>query len=83
MGAISVGIVKGKTLVDLDYSEDHVADVDMNVVMTASGKYLEIQGTGETRPFDPAELDGILALAHSGIGQVMEAARSALAQPLE
>ena len=83
MGAISAGIVGGRALVDLDYSEDHVADVDMNVVMTASGKYLEVQGTGESRPFAPEELDSILALCRSGIEQVMETARSALAEPLK
>ncbi len=82
MGAISAGIVKGSALVDLDYSEDHRADVDMNVVMTESGRYLEIQGTGESRPFDPDELKAILDLCNGGIRQVMDAARTALAEPL-
>jgi ribonuclease PH len=83
MAAISAGIVGGTPLVDLDYSEDHVADVDMNVVMTASGRYLEIQGTGETRPFKPEELDAILTLCRGGIDQVLSIARTALAEPLK
>ena len=83
MAAISAGIVGGTALVDLDYSEDHVADVDMNVVMTASGKFLEIQGTGESRPFAPAELDAILGLCSDGIQQVLATARTALAEPLK
>ena len=81
--AISAGIVGGTALVDLDYSEDHVADVDMNVVMTASGKFLEIQGTGESRPFAPAELDAIIGLCSDGIQQVLAVARTALAEPLK
>ena len=83
MAAISAGIVGGTALVDLDYSEDHVADVDMNVVMTASGRYLEIQGTGESRPFKPEELDAILTLCRGGIDQVLSIARTALAEPLK
>jgi ribonuclease PH len=82
MGAISAGIVKNKALVDLDYSEDSTADVDMNVVMTGSGRYLEIQGTGESRPFAAEELQSILELCNQGIREVMEAARTAMAQPL-
>ena len=82
LGAISAGIVGGEALVDLDYSEDHRADVDMNVIMTASGQFLELQGTGETRPFSPEELDAILSLSRAGIDAAMEAARAALAQPL-
>jgi ribonuclease PH len=79
MGAISAGIVKGEALVDLDYSEDHRAEVDMNVVMTDSGRYLEIQGTGESRPFAADELSQILELCRGGIGDVIETARAALA----
>ena len=82
LGAISAGIVGGQALVDLDYSEDHRADVDMNVIMTGGGHFLELQGTGETRPFTPAELDAILTLSRKGIEDAMEAARAALAQPL-
>jgi len=82
MGAISAGIVSGQALLDLDYSEDHRADVDMNVVMTASGHFMELQGTGETRPFTPEELRAILHLASDGIKEVLDATRSALATPL-
>lgn len=82
LGAISAGIVGGEALVDLDYSEDHRADVDMNVIMTAGGHFLELQGTGESRPFSPEELEAILALSRTGIADAMEAARTALAQPL-
>ncbi len=82
LGAISAGIVGGRALVDLDYSEDHKADVDMNVIMTESGKYLELQGTGEARPFTPDELTAILELCSGGITQALDVAREALAQPL-
>jgi ribonuclease PH len=81
VGAISVGIVNGKSLCDLDYSEDHRADVDMNVVMTEGGRFLELQGTGETRPFDTTELQGLLDLAKDGIRQVLDLTRAALAKP--
>jgi ribonuclease PH len=82
LGAISAGIVGGRALVDLDYSEDHKAEVDMNVIMTASGNFLEVQGTGESRPFTPAELEAILALCSTGISQALDTARETLAQPL-
>jgi ribonuclease PH len=82
MGAISAGIVGGTAMVDLDYSEDHRADVDMNVVMTQSGRYLEVQGTGESRPFDPDELNAILGLCTKGIADVLATAREAMAAPL-
>lgn len=79
LAAVSVGLVKGKTLLDLDYREDRKATVDMNVVMTASGRFLEIQGTGETRPFSSEELATLLALARSGIDQILERVRDVLA----
>jgi len=78
VGAISVGVVKGEPVTDLDYREDHRADVDMNVVMTESGRFLEIQGTGEARPFTSAELATMLALAEGGIQQVLKATHEAL-----
>lgn len=82
VGAISVGVVGGEVMTDLNYVEDHKADVDMNVVMTASGKFLEVQGTGESRPFDRDELDALLDHARTGVDQVLEVTRSALAEPL-
>ena len=80
VGAISVGLVNGKALLDLDYSEDHRAEVDMNVVMTEGGRFLEVQGTGETRPFDTTELHALLDLARDGVKQVLEVSRAALAK---
>jgi len=79
IGAMSVGIVGGVPVVDLDYSEDHTAAVDMNVVMTGSGKFVEVQGTGEGRPFEGDELAALLALAQRGVDQVLARAKAALA----
>lgn len=67
VAAISVGIIDGKPTLDLDYALDVRADVDMNVVMTGSGRFVEIQGTGEEATFDDRELDQLLSLAKSGI----------------
>jgi ribonuclease PH len=80
VGAVSVGIHQGKALLDLDYAEDSRAEVDMNVVMTASGRYLEVQGTGEGRPFDAKELETLLALASEGVRQVLEKTKAVLAE---
>jgi ribonuclease PH len=80
VGAVSVGIQQGRALLDLDYSEDSRAEVDMNVVMTASGRYLEVQGTGEGRPFDAEELRALLALASDGVRQVLEKTKAVLAE---
>ncbi len=68
--AISVGIVEATPLLDLDYSEDSSADVDMNVVMTGDGRFVEVQGTAEKMAFSRSELDEMLALAQSGISQL-------------
>lgn len=67
LAAISVGIVDGETMLDLQYEEDSRAQVDMNIVMTGQGEYVEIQGTAEQQPFNPEELAQLLALAQSGI----------------
>lgn len=72
VAAISVGIVKGKPVVDLCYEEDSEADVDMNVVMTESGKFIEIQGTAEGEPFDEKELAIMLKDAKSGIMELIK-----------
>jgi ribonuclease PH len=72
IAATSVGIVDGELLLDLDYSEDSVAEVDMNVVMDERGRFIEVQGTGEQLPFDRARLDGMLDLASSGISQLLD-----------
>jgi len=70
--AISVGVVGGVCLLDLDYVEDSQADTDMNVVMTSSGRFVELQGTAERAPFDREELDELLSLAEHGIAQILE-----------
>ncbi len=78
VGAVSVGIVAGDPALDLCYEEDSTADVDFNVVMTASGKFVEIQGTAEKEAFSKKQLEELLKLAESGIRQVMEAQTKAL-----
>ncbi|WP_374511181.1 ribonuclease PH [Niveibacterium sp.] len=79
VAAVSVGIVDGQPVLDLDYAEDSNCDTDMNVVMTASGGIVEVQGTAEGAPFSRAELDALLALAEHGIGELVEAQGRALA----
>ena len=78
VAAISVGIVDGKLLLDLDYAEDSRAEVDTNIVMTGSGEFVEIQGTAEGRTFDRAQLDAQLELAQRGIAQLTELQREVL-----
>jgi ribonuclease PH len=72
LAAISVGIVKGIPHLDLEYAEDSQADVDMNIVMTGQGEFVEIQGTGEEAVFNKAELAQLLDLAEKGIKEVIE-----------
>lgn len=76
VAAISVGIVDGKPIMDLCYKEDSQADVDMNVVMTESGKFIEIQGTAENAAFDKQQLDELLELAEKGIKQLIDVQKS-------
>ena len=78
IAAISVGIVNGTPVVDLPYSEDSTAEVDMNVVMTGKGEFIEVQGTGEHAPFSKGRLDALLTLAAGGIRSLMEVQRKAL-----
>ena len=78
VAAVSVGIVGGKPVLDLDYEMDYAAAVDMNVVMTGSGRFIEIQGTGEEAPFDDAELAGMLRLARRGISGLSKNQQQAL-----
>ncbi len=78
VAAISVGLVQGNTLLDLDYSEDSQADVDLNVVMDSNSHLLEIQGTAEGSAFSRNQLNGLLDLAEPGLHQLMEAQRLAL-----
>ena len=72
VAALSVGVVGGKTLLDLDYAEDSRADVDMNFVMTGSGKFIEIQGTAEKEPFGRDLFDGMWQAAAEGIGRLID-----------
>ncbi len=78
VSAVSVGIVDGTSCLDLDYSEDSTAGVDMNVVMTGGGKLVEVQGTAERGVFDRSELDALLDLATEGIVALTEAQQRAL-----
>ncbi|MEI8001711.1 MAG: ribonuclease PH [Actinomycetes bacterium] len=80
-GAISVGVVEALPYLDLDYSEDSRAEVDMNVVMTGAGRFVEVQGTAEGLPFTRGELDALLALAEQGIEEVFALQREVLAEP--
>jgi len=82
IAAVSVGIVKGEALLDLDYAEDSQCDTDMNVVMTGRGGLVEVQGTAEGAAFSRAQLDAMLALAASGIERLIRAQRDAIAQEL-
>jgi ribonuclease PH len=72
VAAVSVGLVRGVPLLDLNYEEDSQADVDMNVVMTGSGKFVEVQGTAEQDPFDDAQMAHLIALARVGIADLVE-----------
>ncbi|UGA54949.1 ribonuclease PH [Vibrio sp. VB16] len=78
VAAVSVGIVGGEALCDLEYVEDSAADTDMNVVMTEEGKMIEIQGTAEGEPFSHDELMDLLALAKQGISDIIEVQKAAL-----
>ena len=78
VAGVSVGMIRGEPRLDLDYSEDVVADVDMNVVMSSEGRFVEVQGTGEHGAFDRAELDRLLELAVRGLAALDEHQRGAL-----
>ena len=79
VAAVSVGVYQGVPVLDLDYAEDSACDTDMNVVMNDGGGFIELQGTAEGHAFRRDELDALLALAESGIGQLLELQRQALA----
>lgn len=78
LAAISVGKVQGNVVLDLEYEEDSKAEVDMNIVMTGAGKFVEIQGTAEDIPFDRTDLYNFLELAEKGIRTLMEVQKSAV-----
>ncbi|HEX3621819.1 MAG TPA: ribonuclease PH [Acidimicrobiales bacterium] len=79
--AVSVGVVDAIGMLDLDYSEDVRAEVDMNVVMTATGRFVEVQGTAEGQPFSRSELDDLLGLAEHGIASILDAQAELLLTP--
>jgi ribonuclease PH len=80
VAAVSVGVVDGQCLLDLDYSEDSRAEVDMNVAMIRGGKFLEIQASAEAAPLEPGTLQELLALAGGGIRTLMASQQEALEQ---
>jgi ribonuclease PH len=80
VAAVSVGMYEGVPVLDLDYAEDHKAETDMNVVMTEQGGFVEVQGTAEGAPFSDHHLQAMLTLARTGITQLIEMQRGALAQ---
>jgi ribonuclease PH len=83
VAATSVGIVDGTPMIDLAYEEDSRAEVDMNVVKTSDGRFIELQGTAETQPFDRAALDELLALADAGIRALIDRQREVVGQILQ
>jgi ribonuclease PH len=78
VAAVSVGIVEGTPVLDLKYEEDSTADVDMNIVSTGTGKFIEIQGTAEQEPFSRDEMDAMLELAEKGVNELFTIQRSVL-----
>jgi ribonuclease PH len=81
VAAVSVGVVDGVSMLDLPYEEDSRAEVDMNVVMTSSGRFVEVQGTAEGMPFSKGELDEMLSLGEHGIAHLLELQAEVLAVP--
>lgn len=78
VAAVSVGIIEGTAILDLAYDEDSIAEVDMNVVCTGAGKYIELQGTAEREPFTREQMDAMLILAEAGMQKLFEIQRNAL-----
>jgi ribonuclease PH len=83
VAATSVGIVQQTALLDLAYEEDSSAEVDMNIIKTSAGKFIELQGTAETEPFDRTQLDALLVLADKGIGELIEKQREIVGRILK
>jgi ribonuclease PH len=83
VAAVSVGIVDGSVLLDLDYGEDSAADVDMNIVRTGDGRFVEIQGTAETEAFTRAQMDEMIGAAESGVERLIAIQRETIVQALE
>jgi ribonuclease PH len=83
LAATSVGMVDGELLLDLEYVEDSIAEVDMNVVMDGKGRFIEVQGTGEQTPFDRVRLDAMLDLAAGGIDRLLEIQRTVTQEDMD
>ncbi len=83
VAAVSVGLVDGGAVLDLTYDEDYRADTDMNLVMTESGKFVEVQGTAEEEPFSVEELEALLALGRKGVGELIEVQKEAVQVALD
>lgn len=82
VSAVSVGVVEGRTLLDLAYTEDSVAEVDMNIVRTGDGRFVELQGTAEAEPFSRAQMNELIAAAEIGIDQLVAIQRAAIEQAI-
>ena len=80
VAAVSVGVVEGETRIDLCYEEDSAAEVDMNIVMTGSGKFIEVQGTAETEPFDRGSFQEMMDFAESGIREIISVQKNVLGE---
>ena len=78
VAAVSVGMLDGKPALDLDYEEDSTADVDMNIIMTGDGRFIEVQGTAEKEPFTRADMEKLLALAQGGVKELIAIQKKAL-----
>jgi ribonuclease PH len=78
VAAVSVGMIGGKPALDLDYEEDSTAEVDMNIIMTGDGRFIEVQGTAEREPFSKDDMEKLLALAQKGIGELILIQKKAL-----
>jgi ribonuclease PH len=78
VAATSVGILEGNLLLDLTYDEDSRADVDMNIIMTGRGNFIEVQGTSERKTFNKSQMDSLLALAKKGIEELIDIQRNLL-----
>lgn len=78
VAAVSAGIVNGVRMLDLDYDEDSNSEVDMNIIMTSAGRFIEVQGTAEKKPFTKPDMDHLVALAHKGINELVTIQRRAL-----
>jgi ribonuclease PH len=82
IAAVSVGVIDGRVLLDLDYGEDSKAEVDMNVICTGDGRFVEIQGTAETEPFNRERMDEMIDAAEDGIAQLIDIQKQVLAKAL-